>query len=141
MKTVASWDALREFGIDALTGEACSLGFRLLCDLTAAGRATAERCFGATIRSESWNGGSAEDPHVASIMLTREMLLPLAVFALLDFGCTEVWLADSSAIGIEPADPVDLGGRLKETHNLRRRFAYSGRFEDRNQHQMSGRVR
>jgi hypothetical protein len=141
MKIVSKWDAMREFGIDALTGEACSLGLRLLCDLTAAGRATVERCFGVTIRSENWNSGSTDAPHVASIMVTREMLLPLAIFALLDAGCTEVWITDAAAIGVETSDPADQVERLKEVHNLQRRFAYSGRFQDRNQHQMSGRVR
>jgi hypothetical protein len=141
MKTVSKWDDLQPYGIIALTGEACSLGYRLLCDLTACGRATVERCFGVTIRSENWNSGSTDDPHVASVMLTREMLLPLAIFALLDFGCTQVWLTDSAAIGIEANDPADQLDRLKDVYNLHRRFAYSGRFQDRNQHQMSGRVR
>ena len=66
MKTVSCWDEIRPWGIDALTGEACSLGYRLLCDLTARGRATVERCLGVKIQSENWNGGSTDDPHVAS---------------------------------------------------------------------------
>ena len=84
MKTVSPWDGLREFGIDLLTGEACSLMYRLLCDLTQSGKRIVERCLSVQIQSENWNGGSNDDPHVACIMLTQEMLVPLAVFALLE---------------------------------------------------------
>jgi hypothetical protein len=141
MKTVSSWDHLRPYGIDLLTGEACALGYRLLCDLTLQGQNTVERCFSVAIQSENWNSGSDANPHVASIMLTHEMLLPLAVFALLDSGCREVWITDGAAIGIESTDTADQVKRLKQLHKLHRRFEYHGPFEDRNQHQMSGRVR
>ena len=90
MKTISHWDGLREFGIDLLTGEACSLMYRLLCDLTQNGKRIVERCLSVQIQSENWNGGSKDDPHVASIMLTQEMFVPLAVFALLESGCREV---------------------------------------------------
>ena len=71
MKTVSHWDALEPFGITALTGEACSLGYRLLCNITATGKRIVERCLGVEIQSQNWNHGSDDDPHVASIMLTR----------------------------------------------------------------------
>jgi homoaconitase/3-isopropylmalate dehydratase large subunit len=74
-------------------------------------------------------------------MLTHEMLVPLAVFALLESGCREVWVTDRAAIGIEQHDPEEQVERLKQVHKLQRRFAYHGQFQDRNQHQMSGRVR
>ena len=102
MKTISPWDHLREFGIDLLTGEACSLMYRLLCDLTQSGKRIVERCLSVQIQSENWNGGSNDDPHVASIMLAQEMLVPLAVFALLESGCHEVWITDRTAIGVEP---------------------------------------
>ena len=73
MKTVSCWDEIRPCGIDALTGEACSLGYRLLCDLTARGRAIVERCLGVKIQSENWNGGSKDDPHVASSVVAIVM--------------------------------------------------------------------
>lgn len=141
MKTVASWDDLRGYGIDLLTGEACSLMYRLLCDLTQNGKRIVERCLSVQIASENWNSGSKDDPHVASIMLTREMLLPLAVFALLESGCREVWATDRAAIGVEPDDPQEQVEEMKRFHKPNRRFAYSGPCQDRNQHQMSGRVR
>ena len=140
MKTISCWDHLGPYGVLALTGEACSLGYRLLCDLTENGKRIVERCLSVHIESENWNHGSDAAPHIASIMLTHEMLMPLAVFALLESGCHEVWTTGGAAIGIEPGDPADQAERLKQVYKLGRRFAYHGPFQDRNQHQMSGRV-
>ena len=141
MKTVSSWDHLRPFGIEALTGEACSLMYRVLCDLTENGKRIVERCLSVQIQSENWNRGSDAAPHVASIMVTNEMLVPLAVFALLESGCREVWVTNRAAIGVDPDDSEDDVERIKCVYKPVRRFAYHGPFEDRNQHQMSGRVR
>lgn len=46
MKAIRSWDDLRCYGIIALTGEACMLGQRILCDLTKEGMAKIRRWFG-----------------------------------------------------------------------------------------------
>ena len=100
-----------------------------------------ERCLSVQIQSENWNGGPQDDPHVASIMLTQEMFVPLAVFALLESGCREVWTKDGAVVGIEPGDTADQVERLKQVYEFNRRFTYHGPFQDRNQHQMSGRVR
>ena len=83
MKVISSWDHLRAFGIDALTGEACGLGFRILCDVTAKGKKVLEKCLGTPSLTlyESWNRGSQADPHVGCVMLVPELLLPLSVFA------------------------------------------------------------
>jgi hypothetical protein len=64
---------------------------RILFDLTATGKKIVEKCFDIKLESEPWNRGAKDVPHVASIMLTREMLIPLGIFALLESGCTEVW--------------------------------------------------
>lgn len=141
MKTVCRWSELEQFGIIVLTGEACSLMYRLLCDLTAQGKRIVERCLSVEIASENWNSGSANHPHVASIMLTHEMLQPLAVFALLEAGCREVWVTESAAIGVEDVDSDAEVDRMKHVSKPHRRFAYHGPHSDRNQHQMSGRVR
>ena len=69
------------------------------------------------------------------------MIEPLAVFALLESGCREVWVNDHAVIGIEPGDGDEEVQRMKRVHKPVRRFAYHGPFQDRNQHQMSGRVR
>jgi len=141
MKTIGNWDALRDYGIVALTGEACSLMYRILCDLTKQGKEIVERCLSVEITSENWNTGSDEDPHVASIMLTHEMIVPLGVFALLKSGCREVWVTDSCVIGVEPGDSEEEVELMKQFHKPRRRYAYAGPHKDRNQHQMSGRIR
>ena len=107
MKTITSFGDLAAYGIDPLTGEACGLGYRILCDVTERGRHLLSKAFGVPRLAlpDSWNRGSAADPHVGSVMLAFEMLVPLAVFALLESGCTEVWLVrDGGVIGIEPAD-------------------------------------
>ena len=114
--------------------------FRILCDLTENGKRIVERCLGVQIQAESWNHGTDADPHVASIMLTQEMIVPVAVFALLESGCREVWITDHAAIGVETGDTDEDVERMKRVYKPVRRFAYRGPFQDRNQHQMTGRV-
>jgi hypothetical protein len=115
--------------------------YRILCDLTQKGQGIVERCLSVQIQSENWNHGSESEPHVASIMVTPEMLAPLAVFALLDSGCREVWVTDRFAVGIETDDSDEEVERMKLVYKPSRRFAYRGPCQDRNQHQMSRRVR
>jgi hypothetical protein len=93
MKTIACWQDLRPYGVVFLTGEACGLMMRLLFDVTEKGRQVLARTLGipGLKLAEPWNRGSEADPHVGSIMLTQEMLVPVAVFALLESGCTECW--------------------------------------------------
>src|SRR3954469_23798003 len=107
MKPVHSWNDLERYGIIPLTGESCGLGYRLLCDVTAQGKNVLEKCLGTPNLNlpESWNRGSEQDPHVGCIMLAHEMLRPLAVFALLESGCKEVYLVKDSVYGIEASDP------------------------------------
>ena len=136
MKTVSCWDHLGALGIRARTGEACSLMYRLLCDVTEEGKRIIERCLSCELKlPENWNAGA-----VGSIMLAPEMLLPIAVFALLESGCREVWVTQRAAIGVEPDDSDEDVERMKRVYKPVRRFAYHGPFRDRNQHQMSARV-
>ena len=44
MKIISTSAALAEFGIEPLTGEACSLMYRILCDLTAKGKDYVSSC-------------------------------------------------------------------------------------------------
>ena len=78
MKTITRWDHLSEFGIVPLTGESCGLGYRMLCDVTAKGKTVLEKCFGIPdLRlPDNWNQGSEAEPHVGSIMLAPELLVP-----------------------------------------------------------------
>ncbi len=145
MKTINCWDDLTRYGVVPLTGEACGLMYRILCDVTARGKGILEKALGAIeLRlPESWNRGSDDNPHVGSVMLAREVLPFVGIFALLESGCPEVWLTKTGGlIGIEPADPSEEVERFKRFHadDLVRRFAYSGTAGDRNQHMMSGRV-
>ena len=86
MKSINAWNDLEPFGIITLTGEACGLMYRILFDVTEKGRNIVAKCFGIpnVNLAEPWNRGSPKDPHVGCIMLAREMLQPLAVFALVD---------------------------------------------------------
>lgn len=75
---VTSWRDLELFGIRPLTGEACAYSMRLLCDLTEGGAALIRDYLGLPADCQlapNWNSGA-----VASIMLTREQLKPLALF-------------------------------------------------------------
>ena len=86
MKTIHCWDDLSRFGVVPLTGEACGLMYRILCDVTAKGKRLVEKAIGvAEVRlHENWNRGTDTDPHVGSIMLAPELLPFLGVFALLE---------------------------------------------------------
>jgi hypothetical protein len=145
MKTIHCWDDLSRFGVLFLTGEACGLMYRLLCDVTANGKRLIEKAFGvAELRlHENWNRGSDQDPHLGSIMVAPEILPFLGVFALLDDGCPEVWVTKAGGvIGVEPTDSADQLESFQRFHreDLARHFAYRGTAGDRNQHVMSGRV-
>ena len=41
MKSIRCWDDLSKHGIIPLTGEACGLSYRILCDVTATGQENA----------------------------------------------------------------------------------------------------
>ena len=142
MKTIQCWSDLRPFGLDCLTGEACGLMYRILFDLTAQGKTIVEKCLDVKIASEPWNCGSPDDPHKASIMLSPEMMVPIGIFALLESGCTEVWMLDGALFGIEASDTemeIDIWRTFHEK-NIRRMFSYRGTAGSRNLHVFSGRV-
>lgn len=147
MKKINSWDDLRTFGIECLTGEACGLSYRLLCDVTERGKRVLQVALGIPDLNlpDSWNRGDPDDPHVGSMMVAPELLVPLGVFALLENGCREVWRTKSDGLfGFEPTDDPERIDVLKRFHvendNLVRRYAYAGTAADRNRHEMSGRI-
>ena len=145
MKRITCWDDLSPHGIVPLTGEACGLSYRVLCDVTDYGKLILEKAFGvAEMRlRESWNCGTEDNPHVGSIMLSYEFLSFIGVFALLEAGCPEVWLTQNAGlVGIERSDSEEDVEHFKMFHanNLGRRFSYSGTAGDRNVHTMSGRI-
>ncbi len=145
MRTIAKWADLEPYGIDPLTGEACGLMYRILCDVTAGGRKIISRCLDMPDLSLAapWNTGSKDDPHNGSIMLPPEMLVPLGLFALLESGCIEILLFKSGGlIGIEPNDSADDIETIRRypPSALQRTFKREGTAGDRNRHQMTGRV-
>ena len=145
MQSIRSWDELSRYGIVPLTGEACGLSYRLLYDVTAAGKKVIEKALDVAELGlrENWNHGTPDDPHIGSLMLAPDLLPFLAVFALLENGCLEVWLTKSrEVVGIEADDEPDRVDSWKRYYGerLARRFAYAGTAGDRNQHVMSGRV-
>ena len=145
MLKINCWDDLRPFGIDALTGEACGLSYRLLCDVTSRGKQTIQKALGVTnlVLPANWNRGDPSDPHVGSIMLATELLIPIAIFALLEHGCSEVWRTKSGGLlGFETDDDLERIEAVKRLYadNFVRRFAYVGTAGDRNRHEMTGRV-
>jgi hypothetical protein len=145
MKSVSCWQDLEPFGFHALTGESCGLMYRVLFDLTTEGQQVAQKCFGVPKLhlADPWNRGDAAQPHVGSIMLSPEMLVPLAVFALLESGCSECWVyANGAVFGVEPGDGKD---QVEACHRvsrdqLVRTLRYGGTAGDRNVHLMTGRV-
>src|SRR5947209_5226728 len=145
MKSVSCWNDLREFGIDALTAESCGLMYRILFDLDERGANIVRKCFGFPRDAklgEAWNRGSAEQPHVGSIMLTQEALVPLAVFALLESGCREAHLMGQVVVGIEPGDAPDTVEAMRLVYGVEptRRLSYGGTAGDRNVPVLSDRV-
>jgi hypothetical protein len=136
MITVSSLSDLQKFGIEVLTGESCGLGMRLLCDVSSQGKRLIEKCLGVeSIKLyENWNTRSAIGEHVGSIMLSREMFVPLAVFGLLEYGCTEVYVPfgdDRYVYGVLRDDPPDEVEHWKQLtlgwhKSGMRRYAYAG---------------
>jgi hypothetical protein len=104
--------------------------YRILFDVTASGKRVLEKFFGTPNLNlpESWNRGSEQDPHVGCILLAYEMLQPLAVFALLEACCKEVYLVKDSVYGIEATDPPTAIEDVKRWSKVdcARRFAHSG---------------
>ena len=58
IKCISSWQDLEPYGIIPLTGEADSLSFRLLCDLTPIGESIVGRMLGGNVefrQGSNWN--------------------------------------------------------------------------------------
>ena len=89
-EVLRNWNDLKQYGIISLTGEACGLSLRLLCDVTPSGRALLEEFFGGNLiikTGSSWNHSEGQD---ASIMLPYGMFSEFAAFALIKAGGYQV---------------------------------------------------
>ena len=96
---------LKSYGLNTLTGEACGLGLRVLCDYNAKAQRWLATCFG--VASGKFEGASPWNNGVGSIMLDPSLWPTLAVFAMLDSGCTAAVLVSR---GRDYAVPVLVGG-------------------------------
>lgn len=85
-------DDLRQFGIYGLTGEACGVGMRVLCDVDKNGKELLEEYLRVSLTSEPWNSSTDGKDHVASVMLTPNMFQDIWIFAHLRKGTRHVFL-------------------------------------------------
>lgn len=86
---VNSWSDLERYGINALTGECCDYGLRLLCDVNASGKELLCNFLGLpqdTVFPENWNSTVNNTKAVGSIRLPRSTLQELATYAMFSDG-------------------------------------------------------
>lgn len=115
MKSIRCWRDLEDYGIRLLTGEACRVGMRYLCDLTPKGKLIVEDLLGLpinTVMAQSWNRSGA----VASVMLPYDMLTDLAAWALLSHGHRKVAVLKGGVVGTEDEDTDEDWNKLLDFH-------------------------
>lgn len=86
-------------GINPLTGEACALSMRILCDMNAEGAALMREYLGLPFDcalSPAWNSTVNGKPSVASVMIERSAFPALVHFALLRKGFRYVYGRDDA---------------------------------------------
>lgn len=110
MKTIDNWHDLRGYGINMLTGEACAVGTRLLCDVNEKGRQAICEILGLphdTKLQPNWNSSvERQGDAIGAIMLPTSIFYDLSALVLLRSGC-EAAVAVSGqgkVYGIEPDD-------------------------------------
>lgn len=135
MKSIHGWGDLRRYGINLLTGEACAIGMRGLCDVSEKGMADLRQFWGLAhdARFQSnWNSGAA-----GSCFISYGAFNELSAFLLLMDGCEAVAVTDRGIFGLEKGDEA---GRMigdvkrwyrrvegQEERNLSSVHAMSGR--------------
>ena len=110
MRTMRDWNDLRNYGVNFLTGEACAVGKRLLCDVSDQGRRLLCQVFGLPVNTrfaENWNSSVNGQPAIGSIFLPPSMFTFIAAMILLQTGCKcAVVVENGQVIGIDPDDDV-----------------------------------
>lgn len=89
MKTFSVNEALREFGVNVLTGEACAYSLRQLCDLNQNGVNLITEYLGMradTVFNANWNSTVNGEPAIASIMLDHSFFDPFIIFCMFKAG-------------------------------------------------------
>lgn len=113
---------LRHVGIETLTGEACGLMMRVLCDVNKEGAAVWREALGLlpdSVLADNWNSRVNGEPSVASIMLPRYPLETLlGVVGLIRKGGYSVYICkDESVLGVSDALSQDLQAELCKDYN------------------------
>ncbi len=170
MKTVYYLKDLVPFGIIPLTGEACGLGMRVLCDFDARGRRIISRWLGwpdfqndIQLKDDwfegasEWNTHTNGHAHVGSIMLAHDACQSLAIFAFLSSGHKEAFTvepmdrkkrsmptAGEGAVYAfsenEEKEKKDWLYLMEKSGWWVRRWSFSGTAGDRNTHEFTRRV-
>jgi hypothetical protein len=142
-EVLRNWNDLKQYGIISLTGEACGLSIRLLCDVTPKGRKYLEEFFGGHIKIETgseWNHSEGQD---ASIMLPYGMFCEFASFLLIKAGFeVAVVTSEGSVQGMSHEMLKEYEGLSASLFKPRRIVKSTGTATGgtRNVHVMSGRV-
>jgi len=138
LRSITCWDDLRAYGIDLLTGEACGLAMRFLCDVTVQGRTLIEGFLSVKLVDDSnWNNGRHE-VNVASVMLPRSIFSDLAAYVLV----ATRERSDTSIAAFADGGAVEFTGQHRMPSMLGRYYARSSAPGTglRNQHMATGRV-
>lgn len=104
---IYTWSDLKQFGISALTGEACAYSIRVLCDLSEAGRKHIAEFFGGLAEdgfNANWNSHVGDAPAVSSVMLPRGILSDLSQFLLFQDGALAIAETPGTWLGVYAAD-------------------------------------
>ena len=144
MKTYSYKDMIK-FGINPLTGEACSFSKRILCDLSEEGVELLSEYFGIKSEAfpENWNSKVGREEAVASVMIDRNAFNDIMIFALMLRGWHYIIVRDFCYITVTNEE-----SEMQQWHDLNmegikiiRNYHYSTqpRMGSRNVHQMSGR--
>lgn len=109
-RPVYSFHDLTQFGINALTGESCGFGLRMLCDVTEQGKSLLTDYFGCANLdlSPAWNSHTNGEPVVGSIMLSHQLLRPLAEFVFFTKGALAIMSNSQEVMGLFTAEEVAL---------------------------------
>jgi len=139
--TIRNWSGLQSFGINALTGESCAIGLRLLCDLNIDGVRLMQAYLGNNIESQAgsnWNSQVNGKDAIASIMIGKYSLEDLAIFALSFYGYQSIFTTNGVISGFIDCDD---NREHREYYRQASDRHYKGTGKDsRNTHQFSGRV-
>jgi len=138
-KYVSAWERdkyLRQHGVELLTGEACGLGMRILCDLSESAALHIGAMLGGAVPSApNWNSGAAK-----SMLIPRSLLPDIVVYFMLALEGYEV--AQVTEDGAVMGMSMDLW--KQEYRDKPRTHAYfrdgTARSGLRNLHEASGRV-